>query len=136
MMTATAEAPAASIASRTLPNSAGPIIPAIAAAVMAVAFASSQTVAQNVELTVSSWVPPTHAINTDMTKPWMEQVSEATQGRVALRMLPTAVASPREHFDAIRNGLADVTKIEHLLPGIIGEDVRRCSRSSSGECVD
>ena len=65
------------------------------------------------ELTMSVWVPRTHAINTKMLTPWAAQVKEATSGRVSIRTLPKKVAGSKQHFNAIRDGLADVTFIVH-----------------------
>ena len=42
-------------------------------------------------LTVSSWVPPTHAIVADMIVPWGQEIESATAGRVKLRLLAKAV---------------------------------------------
>ncbi len=64
-------------------------------------------------LTMSSWLPPTHVITKDMMMVWAKQVEGATQGRVKSRLLPKAVASPPGTFDAIRDGLADVSLSVH-----------------------
>ncbi|PKO72269.1 MAG: ABC transporter substrate-binding protein [Betaproteobacteria bacterium HGW-Betaproteobacteria-14] len=64
-------------------------------------------------LTMSSWLPPSHIITKDMMMGWAKQVESATQGRVKVRLLPKAVASPPGTFDAVRDGLADVSLSVH-----------------------
>jgi TRAP-type C4-dicarboxylate transport system substrate-binding protein len=60
-------------------------------------------------LTMSSWVPPTHFIHTDILVPFTEKVSEATDGRVTVMILPAPLASPPQHWELARNGVADIT---------------------------
>ncbi len=59
-------------------------------------------------LTVSNWVPVTHPVGQAMTQ-WAEQVEKATNGRVKFQTLPKPVASPQGHYNAIRDGLAEVS---------------------------
>jgi TRAP-type C4-dicarboxylate transport system substrate-binding protein len=65
------------------------------------------------ELSISTWVPATHFLNSDFLVPWSKEVEQATGGRVKFRMLPKMVANPVGHFDAIKDGLADLTFISH-----------------------
>lgn len=60
-------------------------------------------------LTLSSWVPPTHFINTEILQPWMQRVSEVTDGRVKIEMLPKAAGTPARHWELARKGVADIT---------------------------
>ncbi|MGB3291268.1 MAG: TRAP transporter substrate-binding protein [Burkholderiaceae bacterium] len=69
--------------------------------------------AKNVTLTVSSWLPPTHAVVADFLVPWGKEIKEATQGRVTLRILPKPATNPAGHFDAVRDGLVDISFISH-----------------------
>lgn len=69
--------------------------------------------AAQTELTVSSWLPPTHTLNTNFLTPWAEAVEKETDGRVKVRLLTKPVTNPQGHFDAVRNGLADVTFVSH-----------------------
>lgn len=78
------------------------------AGVIAWAPAQAQT-----NLTISSWLPPSHIITKDMLMGWAKEVETATQGRVKSRLLPKAVASPPGTFDAIRDGQADVSISVH-----------------------
>jgi TRAP-type C4-dicarboxylate transport system substrate-binding protein len=84
------------------------LLAALAAACVAAAPATAQT-----ELTVSLWIPPTHMIARDIIMPWAADVEQATGGRVKFKLLPKAVANPIQHFDAVRDGLADVGFISH-----------------------
>ncbi len=64
--------------------------------------------AQTTTLTVSNWVPAAHPVAQAMTQ-WSEQVEKATAGRVKFQTLPKPVASPQGHYNAIRDGLAEVS---------------------------
>ncbi len=78
-----------------------------------VALSVSAAAQAKTELTVSSWLPPTHAVVADFLVPWGQQIEKATEGRVTLRILPKPVTNPPGHFDAVRNGLVDITFISH-----------------------
>jgi TRAP-type C4-dicarboxylate transport system substrate-binding protein len=84
-----------------------------ALAAAAAVLAAPAALAQGTVLTVSSWVPQTHLIMRDIVMPWGAEVEKATSGRVKFRYLPKMVASPVDHFDAVRDGLADVAFISH-----------------------
>ena len=80
--------------------------------------ASAQTV-----LTMSSWVPPTHSLTRDVLAVWAQQVEKATSGRVKFEMLPKHPSAAPGTFDAVRDGLVDVsfvtasyTPARHPLP--------------------
>jgi TRAP-type C4-dicarboxylate transport system substrate-binding protein len=81
------------------------------AAVLASALLTTtpSALAQSTTLTMSSWVPPTHFIVTDILQPWMEQVKQATNGRVQVNLLPKAVGAPDQHWELARRGVADIT---------------------------
>ncbi len=78
---------------------------ALAASVACVLAAPAQA---QTTLTVSNWVPVGHPVATAMNK-WMQDVEKATAGRVKFQTLPKAVATPPAHFNAVRDGLADVS---------------------------
>ncbi len=63
--------------------------------------------------TVSSWVPQSHLLYQDVIVPWTKDVESATAGRVKFNFLPKAVTNPPGTFDAIRDGLADVSLTVH-----------------------
>jgi len=74
------------------------------------------TQAQTV-LTVSSWLPPTHTLS-ETQKEWCGLLEQKTAGKVKCNILPRAVAAPPGTFDAVRNGLADVSyTVQGYTPG-------------------
>src|SRR5512147_2764685 len=91
------------------------------AALVAGAFAAQPAAAQ-ITLTYSSWVPPTHHL-TIWQANWAATVEKATGGRVKFQSLPKAPAAPPGTFDAVRDGLMDLsyvtasyTPARHVLP--------------------
>lgn len=79
---------------------------AVAATAM---MAASAQIANAEVLTMSSWVPPTHFIHTDFLVPFTEKVAEVTEGRVTVTILPAPLASPPQHWELARTGVADIT---------------------------
>ena len=71
--------------------------------------AATAQVASAEVLTMSSWVPPTHFVHTDFLVPFTEKVAEVTEGRVTVTILPAPLASPPQHWELARNGVADIT---------------------------
>ena len=78
-----------------------------AVAALAAAPAGAQTV-----LTVSSWVPPTHSLSIAQ-KEWCDLVEKNASGKIKCNVLPRAVANPPGTYDAVKNGLADVSFTVH-----------------------
>jgi TRAP-type C4-dicarboxylate transport system substrate-binding protein len=73
-------------------------------------------------LTFSSWVPPTHHL-TLWQQNWAADVEKATNGRVKFQSLPKHPSAPPGTFDAVRDGLVDLsyvtasyTPARHILP--------------------
>jgi TRAP-type C4-dicarboxylate transport system substrate-binding protein len=66
-----------------------------------------------VELSMSAWVPASHMLVRDGMVPWMKEVERVTQGRVKIKLLPKPVTNAVNHFDAVRDGLADVAFVSH-----------------------
>jgi TRAP-type transport system periplasmic protein len=73
-------------------------------------------------LTFSSWVPPTHHITVWQAN-WAKEVEKATNGRVKFNSLPKHPAAAPGTFDAVRDGLVDLsfvtasyTPARHILP--------------------
>src|SRR3954447_22519388 len=72
--------------------------------------------------TYSSWVPPTHHLTVWQAN-WAADVEKATGGRVKFQGLPKAPAAAPGTFDAVRDGLVDLsyvtasyTPARHILP--------------------
>jgi TRAP-type C4-dicarboxylate transport system substrate-binding protein len=72
-----------------------------------VGLAQAQTV-----LTVSSWLPPTHTASMAQ-KEWCDLLTENTKGRIKCNMLPRGVTPAPGTYDAIKNGLADLSYTVH-----------------------
>lgn len=79
----------------------------LAAAALAAGSASAQTV-----LTVSSWLPPTHGMSMAQ-KQWCDLLEKTSTGKMKCNILPRGVANPPGTYDAIKNGLADVSFTVH-----------------------
>src|SRR5580765_6337616 len=95
----------------------GAAIAAVTLAVLGAAPAIAQA-----PLTFSSWVPPTHHL-TIWQQNWTAEVEKATSGRVKFQGLPKAPAAAPGTFDAVRDGLVDLsyvtasyTPARHVLP--------------------
>jgi len=80
----------------------------LAGATLCASLAAPPAVAET-ELVMSSWLPPRHPIVVDAIKPWAEQISEATEGRVTVRILAKPLGAPPAHFDMAAEGIADIT---------------------------
>ena len=78
-----------------------------AAAALAAGSAAAQTV-----LTVSTWLPPTHGMSMAQ-KEWCDLLEKNTTGKMKCNILPRGVANPPGTYDAIKNGLADVSFTVH-----------------------
>ena len=65
-----------------------------------------------VVFTLSSWVPPAHALTTTQIE-WCSLLEQKLPGKVKCQALPRAVSAPPGTFDAVRNGLVDVSFTVH-----------------------
>jgi TRAP-type transport system periplasmic protein len=87
----------------------------IALSVLALAGAGAAG-AQTV-LTASSWVPPTHTLSMAQ-KEWCDLLEKNTAGKMKCNILPRAVSNPPGTFDAVKNGLADISfSVQGYTPG-------------------
>src|SRR5436309_2173844 len=94
------------------------VFAALAGSVVAAQPALAQTT-----LTMSSWVSPTHHITAVVLQGWATEAEKATSGRVKFTMLPKHPSAPPGTFDAVRDGLVDLsfvtasyTPARHILP--------------------
>jgi TRAP-type transport system periplasmic protein len=74
-------------------------------------------------LTMSSWVSPQHHLTSVVLQGWANDVEKATNGRVKFTMLTKHPSAPPGTFDAVRDGLMDLsyvtasyTPARHILP--------------------
>jgi TRAP-type transport system periplasmic protein len=86
----------------------------LAAGVLAGTLALPATTASaQVTLNVNAWVPPSHLLVADVVMPLCADMQQATQGRVKCNLLPKAVVAAPQTFDAVRDGLADLSFSVH-----------------------
>ena len=90
-----------------LATSLGKLRLCAAALLAAVGLQSAPTLAAET-LTFSSWLPPTHPITVNALEPWADQVREATNGDVRVRILAKPLGSPLVHFDLVKDGVTDI----------------------------
>ena len=107
---------------RTLPK-----LTTLALAGLAAVLATAQPAPAQTTLTMSSWVGPTHHLTSVVLQGWANEVEKATGGRVKLQMLPKHPSAPPGTFDAVKDGLVDVsyvtasyTPARHILPAHAG----------------
>jgi TRAP-type transport system periplasmic protein len=85
---------------------------ALSTTVLTSGLASAQTV-----FTVSSWLPPTHTLST-VQKDWCDLLEKESTGRMKCNILPKSVVSAPGTFDAVRDGLADISyTVDGYTPG-------------------
>ncbi len=79
-------------------------------ALVAGAFAAAQPALGQTTLTFSSWVPPSHHLSLWQVN-WAADVEKATAGRVKFQLLPKHPSAPPGTFDAVRDGLMDLSYV-------------------------
>lgn len=80
----------------------------LASAALAIGMSTAADAAEN--LTVSSWLPPTHPINTEMLQGLITMMEEATGGQVTGE-IKMGLAPPPAQMDLVMDGAADLTII-------------------------
>jgi len=100
-----------------------PQIRTLALAALVVILTAAPALAQTTTLTMSSWVSPQHHLTSNVLQGWATEVEKATGGRVKFTMLPKHPSAPPGTFDAVRDGLVDLsfvtasyTPSRHILP--------------------
>jgi TRAP-type transport system periplasmic protein len=90
---------------------------------LVVVLAATPALAQTTTLTMSSWVSPQHHLTAVVLQGWASEVEKVTNGRVKFTMLPKHPSAPPGTFDAVRDGLVDLsyvtasyTPARHVLP--------------------
>ena len=83
-----------------------------AAGLAVAATASGSVMAADTTLTISSWAPPTHAINAMLWPKFIDMIEKATDGRVT-GQIKYKLAPPPAQFDIVQDGAADITWIFH-----------------------
>jgi len=92
------------------------------AGLVAAALTAQPALAQTT-LTMSSWVSPQHHLTHTVLAGWAAQAEKATAGRVKFNMLPKHPSAPPGTFDAVKDGLVDLsyvtasyTPARHVMP--------------------
>ncbi|KRB98002.1 ABC transporter substrate-binding protein [Hydrogenophaga sp. Root209] len=85
---------------------------ALTSTLLASGLVSAQTV-----FTVSSWLPPSHTLSTSQ-KTWCDMLEKESTGRMKCNILPKGVVAAPGTFDAVRDGLADISyTVDGYTPG-------------------
>jgi TRAP-type transport system periplasmic protein len=97
--------------------------PLVVTTVLLGLLAAARPAAAQTTLTMSSWVSPQHHLTANVLQVWANDVEKATSGRVKFTMLPKHPSAPPGTFDAVRDGLVDLsfvtasyTPARHILP--------------------
>lgn len=86
--------------------------------ILAVAVGGWNSASAEVVWRFSNWDPPTHEVRFMGIEVWAKQVSEVTNGRVKVKILPKPVGIPPAHHDLIKKGAVDAgTIIPAYTPG-------------------
>lgn len=89
---------------------------AATAALASTLFMGAAVQAQTV-FTVSSWLPPTHTLS-QAQKSWCDAMEKESTGRLKCNILPKGVVAAPGTFDAVRDGLADISyTVDGYTPG-------------------
>ena len=83
----------------------------LSVAVVALAGLTGQAQAETV-LTVSSWLPPSHSLSMAQ-KEWCDLLEANTKARIKCNILPRGVTPAPGTYDAVKNGLADLSYTVH-----------------------
>jgi TRAP-type transport system periplasmic protein len=81
-------------------------------AVAAMTAAACLPAAAQTVLTASTWLQPNHAMSLAQ-KEWCDLLEKNTAGKMKCNILPRAVANPPGTYDAVKNGLADISFTVH-----------------------
>lgn len=81
----------------------------LASLLISASLLSSTAALAETTLALSSWLPPRHPIVVNAIKPWAEDISEVTEGRVKVRVLAKSLGAPPAHYDMAKDGIADIT---------------------------
>ncbi len=83
----------------------------LAATVLSLSAGATALMAET-KITVSSWLPPTHPVNTEMLQGLIDMMSEASGGEI-VGEIKYGLAPPPAQMDLVMDGAADITIIFH-----------------------
>jgi len=91
-------------------NTRRTFLAALAAVTIAAGFSPAKA-QETYELKVSSYLPPKHTINREITR-WAEELKEKSNGRLILKLFPSSQMGPvNRQFDLARTGVADMAYV-------------------------
>ncbi len=67
----------------------------------------SAPVRADTTLVINAFLPAQDAMNTQILKPWADDVAKATNGRVKVQIPPSSVAAPDQLWNSVRSGVVD-----------------------------
>src|SRR6266571_2251714 len=85
--------------------------PAAAVASAALAAIAHSSAGAQTTLTMSSWVSPAHHLTGVVLQGYGDEVEKASGGRIKFQMLPKHPSAPPGTFDAVRDGLVDLSYV-------------------------
>ena len=63
------------------------------------------------------FIQPSHPVNTRILKPWLDDITKATEGRVKFEVPPSSLAAPQQQLDGVVKGVFDMAYQYHgLMP--------------------
>lgn len=69
--------------------------------------------AETYELKASSYLPPNHTINREITR-WAKDLEQKSDGRLVIKLFPSGQMGPvQRQFDLARTGVADISYVLH-----------------------
>lgn len=74
--------------------------------------------AQSTSILFNFFIPPAHPVNTRILKPWTDDITKATGGRVKFEIPGSSLAAPQQQLDGVVKGIFDMAYQFHgLMPG-------------------
>lgn len=92
---------------------------ALAAAATAAVLAAGLPLPAAAQTTVlfNFFIQPLHPVNTRILKPWIEDITKATEGRVKFEIPSSSLAAPHQQLDGVTKGVFDMAYQFHgLMP--------------------
>ena len=77
--------------------------------------------AEGTTILLNSFIQPQHPFNTRVLKPWADDVTKATEGRVKFEIPPASLAAPSQQMEAVQKGIVDAAYAFH---GFLGERIK------------
>ncbi len=86
---------------------------AAAGAIVGVAFGANVAFADEVnKLSIATWFPPTHPINTELLTGYIDEIEKLSKGKIEAELV-FGLTSPPSHMDIVLDGIADMAIIFH-----------------------